>query len=164
MSNLLSETVTGVRHWTDSLFSFTATRDPAFRFLSGQFTMIGLHVEGKPLLRAYSMASAHYDEQLEFFTRPESGLRVTREKEIAGNCGLDLVEYGDLTQHRHAANRLRLAGARVADEQTRAGVVTQVLRMLCQPAQQEQRSPLGVQGELDHRREREPRMAMRVSA
>ena len=56
MSNLFSETVTGVRHWTDSLFSFTATRDPSFRFLSGQFTMIGLQVDGKPLLRAYSMA------------------------------------------------------------------------------------------------------------
>lgn len=68
MSNLLAETVTGVRHWTDTLFSFTATRDPAFRFLSGQFTMIGLEVDGKPLLRAYSMASAHYDEQLEFFS------------------------------------------------------------------------------------------------
>jgi len=68
MSNLLAETVTGVRHWTDTLFSFTTTRDPAFRFLSGQFTMIGLEVDGKPLLRAYSMASAHYDEQLEFFS------------------------------------------------------------------------------------------------
>jgi len=68
MSNLLSETVTGVRHWTPTLFSFTTTRDPAFRFLSGQFTMIGLEVDGKPLLRAYSMASAHYDEQLEFFS------------------------------------------------------------------------------------------------
>ena len=68
MSNLLSETVTGVRHWTPSLFSFTTTRDPAFRFLSGQFTMIGLPVDGKPLLRAYSMASPHYDEQLEFFS------------------------------------------------------------------------------------------------
>ncbi len=68
MSNLLSETVTGVRHWTDTLFSFTATRDPSFRFLSGQFTMIGLQVDGKPLLRAYSMASAHYEEQLEFFS------------------------------------------------------------------------------------------------
>ncbi len=68
MSNLLAETVTGVRHWTDTLFSFTSTRDPAFRFLSGQFTMIGLEVDGKPLLRAYSMASAHYDEQLEFFS------------------------------------------------------------------------------------------------
>jgi ferredoxin--NADP+ reductase len=68
MSNLLHETVTGVRHWTPTLFSFTTTRDPAFRFLSGQFTMIGLQVDGKPLLRAYSMASPHYDEQLEFFS------------------------------------------------------------------------------------------------
>lgn len=68
MSNLLTETVTGVHHWTPSLFSFTTTRDPAFRFLSGQFTMIGLPVDGKPLLRAYSMASPNYDEQLEFFS------------------------------------------------------------------------------------------------
>ncbi|MDP9096449.1 MAG: ferredoxin--NADP reductase [Pseudomonadota bacterium] len=68
MSNLNQETVTAVRHWTDRLFSFTATRDPSFRFLAGQFTMIGLQVEGKPLLRAYSMASAVYDEQLEFFS------------------------------------------------------------------------------------------------
>ena len=68
MSNLTQETVTAVRHWTDRLFSFTATRDPAFRFLAGQFTMIGLHVDGKPLLRAYSMASAVYDEELEFFS------------------------------------------------------------------------------------------------
>jgi ferredoxin/flavodoxin---NADP+ reductase len=68
MSNLYSETVLGVRHYTDTLFSFRTTRDPAFRFLSGQFTMIGLEVEGKPLLRAYSMASAHYDEELEFFS------------------------------------------------------------------------------------------------
>jgi ferredoxin--NADP+ reductase len=68
MSNLYSETVLDVRHWTDSLFSFRTTRDPAFRFLSGQFTMIGLEVQGKPLLRAYSMASAAYDEELEFFS------------------------------------------------------------------------------------------------
>lgn len=68
MSNLNSETVLEVRHWTDTLFSFRTTRDPAFRFLSGQFTMIGLEVDGKPLMRAYSMASAHYDEQLEFFS------------------------------------------------------------------------------------------------
>lgn len=68
MSNLNHETVTAVRHWTDKLFSFTATRDPSFRFLSGQFTMIGLQIDGKPLLRAYSMASAVYDEQLEFFS------------------------------------------------------------------------------------------------
>lgn len=68
MSNLYSETVLDVRHWTDTLFSFRTTRDPAFRFLSGQFTMIGLEIEGKPVLRAYSMASANYEETLEFFS------------------------------------------------------------------------------------------------
>ena len=68
MSNLREERVLSVHHWTDTLFSFTTTRDPSFRFQSGQFTMIGLPVNGKPLLRAYSMASANYDETLEFFS------------------------------------------------------------------------------------------------
>ena len=68
MSNFNTETVTDVRHWTPSLFSFRTTRDPAFRFLSGQFVMIGLPVDGKPLLRAYSMASANHDDGLEFFS------------------------------------------------------------------------------------------------
>lgn len=68
MSNLNTETVLDVHHWTDNLFSFKTTRDPGFRFLNGQFTMIGLEVEGRPLLRAYSMASSNYEEQLEFFS------------------------------------------------------------------------------------------------
>jgi ferredoxin/flavodoxin---NADP+ reductase len=68
MSTLAREQVTSVHHWTDSLFSFTATRNPAFRFRSGQFAMIGLEVGGRPLLRAYSMASANHEEQLEFFS------------------------------------------------------------------------------------------------
>lgn len=68
MSNLNKETVLSVRHWTDNLFSFTATRDPSFRFVSGQFAMIGLEVNGRPLLRAYSMASAHHEDNLEFFS------------------------------------------------------------------------------------------------
>lgn len=68
MSALNHETVLSVRHWTDNLFSFTATRDPGFRFTSGQFTMIGLEVNGRPLLRAYSMASANHEENLEFFS------------------------------------------------------------------------------------------------
>lgn len=68
MSAFHTETVTGVRHWTDRLFSFTTTRDPSFRFLNGQFAMIGLEVNGKPLLRAYSMASANYEDRLEFFS------------------------------------------------------------------------------------------------
>ena len=63
-----SETVQHVHHWTDRLFSFRCSRDPAFRFQAGQFAMIGLLVEGKPLLRAYSMASAPHDDFLEFLS------------------------------------------------------------------------------------------------
>jgi ferredoxin--NADP+ reductase len=62
------ETVTSVRHWNDTLFSFTSTRDPGFRYKNGFFTMIGIEVNGKPLVRAYSMVSANYEEQLEFFS------------------------------------------------------------------------------------------------
>ncbi|RTL64992.1 MAG: ferredoxin--NADP reductase [Hyphomicrobiales bacterium] len=57
-----------VRHWTDKLFSFRTTRDPSFRFEAGQFVMIGLMVEGKPLVRAYSIVSAPYEEHLEFLS------------------------------------------------------------------------------------------------
>lgn len=62
------EQVTQVHHWTDRLFSLRTTRSSGFRFNNGQFVMMGLEVEGKPLLRAYSMASANYDEHLEFFS------------------------------------------------------------------------------------------------
>ena len=62
------ETILEVRHWTDKLFSFRTTRDRGFRFASGQFAMIGLQVDGRPLLRAYSMASAPYDDYLEFYS------------------------------------------------------------------------------------------------
>ena len=68
MSNLTPETVMSVHHWTKDLFSFTTSRSPSFRFLNGQFTMIGLEVDGRPLLRAYSMASANHEEHLEFFS------------------------------------------------------------------------------------------------
>ena len=68
MATIYTETVKTVRHWTDTLFSFTATRNPGLRFLSGQFTMIGLQVNGRPLLRAYSMCSANHEDQLEFFS------------------------------------------------------------------------------------------------
>ncbi|WP_295961227.1 ferredoxin--NADP reductase [Rhodoferax sp.] len=69
MSAFNEETVLSVHHWTDRLFSFTTTRDPALRFSNGHFTMIGLRKEdGKPLLRAYSIASANYEEHLEFLS------------------------------------------------------------------------------------------------
>ena len=62
------ETVTEVRHWTSSLFSFKTSRDPSLRFASGQFVMLGLEVEGKPLLRAYSIASPAWADELEFYS------------------------------------------------------------------------------------------------
>ncbi len=68
MSAFNEERVLTVHHWTDSLFSFTTTRDPSLRFSNGHFTMIGLRLDGKPLLRAYSIASANYEEHLEFLS------------------------------------------------------------------------------------------------
>lgn len=68
MSNLNRETVTHVHHWNDTLFSFRTTRDPGFRFKNGHFTMIGLELEDRPLMRAYSIASANYEEEMEFFS------------------------------------------------------------------------------------------------
>ena len=69
MSAFLEETVLSVHHWTDRLFSFTTTRDTTLRFSNGHFTMIGLRQEnGKPLLRAYSIVSANYEEHLEFLS------------------------------------------------------------------------------------------------
>ena len=68
MSAFNDERVLSVHHWTDRLFSFTTTRDASMRFSNGHFTMIGLRVGGKPLLRAYSIASANYEEHLEFLS------------------------------------------------------------------------------------------------
>ena len=63
------ETVLSVKHYTDRLFTFRTTRPAAFRFRSGEFVMIGLYKDnGKPLLRAYSIASPAWDEELEFYS------------------------------------------------------------------------------------------------
>jgi ferredoxin/flavodoxin---NADP+ reductase len=77
MSNLNQETVLSVRHWNDSLFSFTTTRDRGLRFKNGHFLMIGLEVEGKPLLRAYSVASPNYEDHLEFYSIKVQGGPLT---------------------------------------------------------------------------------------
>lgn len=68
MSHLSQERVLSVRHWNERLFSFTTTRDSGLRFRSGQFLMMGIEVDGRPLLRAYSVASAHYEDHLEFYS------------------------------------------------------------------------------------------------
>ena len=68
MANFNTETVVSVHHWNDTLFSFKTTRDQGLRFENGHFVMIGLEVEGRPLMRAYSIASANHEEHLEFFS------------------------------------------------------------------------------------------------
>lgn len=62
------ESVISVHHWTDRLFSFRITRPASLRFRSGEFVMLGLEVDGKPLLRAYSVASPSWDDSLEFYS------------------------------------------------------------------------------------------------
>ena len=63
-----TEHVLSIHHWNETLFSFKTTRDPGLRFRNGHFVMIGLEVEGRPLMRAYSSASANYEEHLEFLS------------------------------------------------------------------------------------------------
>ena len=68
MATYKTEKVLSVKHWNDTLFSFTTTRDRGLRFRNGHFLMIGLEVDGKPLVRAYSVASPNYEEHLEFLS------------------------------------------------------------------------------------------------
>ncbi len=83
MSAFNEERVLSVHHWTDRLFTFTTTRDPSLRFSNGHFTMIGLRVNDKPLLRAYSIASPNYEEHLEFLSiKVEEGPLTSRLQHI----------------------------------------------------------------------------------
>lgn len=68
MNKYSTERVLSVHHWNDNLFSFKTTREAGLRFENGQFVMIGLEVEGRPLTRAYSIVSPNYQEYLEFFS------------------------------------------------------------------------------------------------
>ena len=68
MASLRTERVLSVNHWSDRLFSFRTTRDPAFRFENGHFVMLGIDLGGKPLLRAFSIASPNHSEELEFLS------------------------------------------------------------------------------------------------
>jgi ferredoxin--NADP+ reductase len=68
MSAFNEERVLSIHHWTDKLFTFKTTRDASLRFSNGHFTMIGLRVNDKPLLRAYSIVSANYEDHLEFLS------------------------------------------------------------------------------------------------
>src|ERR1039458_2358619 len=81
---LSTETVLAVRHWTERLFSFTLTRDPGFRFQSGQFTLLAPIAAARAPLRPYSMASAHSDTALEFLSvKMANGPLTSRLRHIA---------------------------------------------------------------------------------
>lgn len=79
------ETVLRVKHYTDRMFAFRLTRPPTFRFRSGEFVMIGLPGDdGRPILRAYSIASPSWDEELEFFSiKAPDGPLTSRLQKIA---------------------------------------------------------------------------------
>lgn len=109
MATLGRERVLEVRHWNESLFSFRTTRDRGLRFENGQFVMIGLEVEGRPLLRAYSIASANYEEHLEFFSiKVPNGPLTSRlqhlqpgEEVIVSRKPTGTLVLHDLTPARH---------------------------------------------------------------
>ena len=68
MASVGTERVLSVRHWTPTQFTFTTTRNPGLRFENGQFLMVGLATQARPVLRAYSIASANHEEHLEFLS------------------------------------------------------------------------------------------------
>jgi ferredoxin--NADP+ reductase len=98
-----------VHHWNDTLFSFRTTRDPALRFRNGHFVMLGLPVEGKPLMRAYSVASANHEEHLEFFSiKVSNGPLTSRlqhlrpgDEVIVGRKPVGSLVLDDLRPGRH---------------------------------------------------------------
>ena len=105
--SVTQEEVLSVQHWTDELFSFRLTRPQGFRFKSGEFVMLGLMVDGKPLLRAYSIASPAWDEGLDFYSikvqdgpltsrlqKIEQGSTVLLGKKPTGTLVLDALKPG----------------------------------------------------------------------
>ncbi len=77
------ERVIDIRHWNDKLFSFRTTRDPGFRFRNGQFIMLGLPSESRPVTRAYSIASANHEDHMEFLSiKVDNGKLTSRLQHI----------------------------------------------------------------------------------
>jgi len=83
MAEIQKERVIEVHHWSDTLFTIKTTRDRSLRFRNGEFAMMGIEVEGKPLMRAYSMASANYEDHLEFYSiKVQEGALTSRLQHI----------------------------------------------------------------------------------
>ena len=97
---LYLQKVTWVHHWTNGLFSFRIERPPGFRFRSGEFVMIGLKDNDKPLLRAYSIVSPNWEEHLEFFSVKVPGGPLTsrlQHMEVGNYIFLSKKPTGTLT-------------------------------------------------------------------
>lgn len=109
MAALHQEQVVDVHHWTDTLFSFKTTRSPSFRYANGQFTMLGITVDDKPLMRAYSLVSPNYADHLEFFSIkvPDGPLTSrlqhlkTGDTVIVGQKATGTLLLGNLLPGRH---------------------------------------------------------------
>ena len=104
-----AETITDVRPWTDSLFSFRTTRDRGYRFTPGQFARLGVKAEDESVVwRAYSIASAAYDEHLEFFSVVVPGgaftSRLSKLRE-GDEIYVERKSYGFLTTDRFQSGR-----------------------------------------------------------
>ncbi|MFK7733360.1 MAG: ferredoxin--NADP reductase [Pseudomonadales bacterium] len=114
MSALQTEQVTAVHHWNDSLFSFRTTRDRGFRFRNGHFTMLGLPGSQKPVLRAYSIASANHEDGLEFFSIkvPDGPLTSRLQKlKVGDDVLIGRKSTGSLiTENLRPGKRLHLIG------------------------------------------------------
>lgn len=83
------EEVLSVTHWNDKLFSFRTTRSPGFRFRNGHFVMLGLMLNGKPLVRAYSVASPNHEEHLEFLSiKVPDGALTSRLQHVRAGEGI----------------------------------------------------------------------------
>ncbi len=108
MAKLVKQRVTSVKHWNDTLFSFTTTRNGSFRFENGHFVMVGLEVDNKPLMRAYSIVSSNYEDHLEFFSiKVANGPLTSRLAKISVDDEIMLSEKptGTLIQEHLSAGR-----------------------------------------------------------
>ncbi|MCG8492876.1 MAG: ferredoxin--NADP reductase [Sneathiellales bacterium] len=105
--SVTEQIVQGIHHWTEDLFSFRLTRPPEFRFRSGEFVMIGLMADRKPLLRAYSIASPSWDDGLDFYSikvqngpltsrlqHIQEGQKILLGKKPTGTLVLDALKPG----------------------------------------------------------------------
>ena len=145
--SLTRETVISVKHWTDRLFSFRLSRPQSFRFRSGEFVMLGLFSNNKPLLRAYSVASPAWDEELEFFSikvpdgpltsrlqHIEPGDKVLLGKKPTGTLILDALTPGGTLYMLSTGTGIAPFASLIRDPETYEKFETVVLSHTCRDA------------------------------